>query len=116
MHTTFTFMHLAIIVAVLLLLLMIILRVKNIKISKQTLLYALVISIVIVSLTLFYYEERTSGMGYLKTFGYPKAFFQTWNDFKNIENNNSFNIISFLGDWIIYFLTSLIALLLIKKK
>lgn len=95
---------------------MLILKIRNITISKQIILYALISSVILVSATLFYSEERTSGMGYIKTFGFPKGYFQIWTDFKKIENIRSFKITTFLEDWFIYLLTSLIALLLIKKK
>ena len=43
-------------------------------------------------LSLFYKEQRTSGMGLLTTYGFPKAFIEFWKDFTNTESYKSFKI------------------------
>ena len=115
MHTTFTIYHTLSIVSLLLLLLIVFRFTKIIYLTKKITAQSVVISLIIVMLSLFYKEQRTSGMGLLTTYGFPKAFIEFWKDFTNTESYKSFKILYFCENWSLYFLFVLIIIGLKKK-
>ena len=115
MHTTFTIYHTLSIVSFLLLLLIVFRFTKIIYLTKKITAQSVVISLIILMLSLFYKEQRTSGMGLLTTYGFPKAFIEFWKDFTNTESYKSFKILYFCENWSLYFLFVLIIIGLKKK-
>ena len=63
----------------------------------------------------YFKEQRTSGMGLLTTYGFPKAFIEFWKDFTNTESYKSFRILYFCENSSLYFLFVLIIIGLKKR-
>ncbi len=116
MHTSYTFYHSLSITAMLLLLLIIFKKFNLINISKKKFIISLILSLVVVFISLLYVEERNSGMGTLKTFGFPKSFVEYWIDFEHNESHNLFRIKYFFENLIIYFLAILNLLGFLKNR
>lgn len=116
MHTSYTFYHSLTVTAILLLLLLILKKNRIINFSKKKIILSLILSLVTVFLSLIYTELRSSGMGTIKTFGFPKFFIEYWSDFENNESYSSFKPKYFLENLIIYFLLILNLLGFYKNK
>lgn len=116
MHTSYTFYHSLSITAILLLLLIILKKFNIINFSKKKVIISLISSVILVFISLIYTEVRNSGMGNLKTFGFPRFFIEYWSDFENKESHNSFRIQYFIENLVIYFLTILILLGIFKNR
>lgn len=116
MHTSYTFYHSLSITATLLLLLIIFKKFRIIKFSRKKALLSLALSLIVLLLSLFYTEERNSGMGILKTYGFPKFFLEYWSDLEQKVTYSSFKFKYFFENLIIYFLTFLALSGFLKNK